>query len=69
MITANVENLFENRKDYTRNKYIVAKAVRGRLWFWGAWDSKSEAEKVASQFDNGVILEYSEDHNPSNENK
>ena len=33
------------------DKYIVAKAVCGELWYWGSWDNKNDAFRVAKQFD------------------
>lgn len=39
------------------DKYIVAKAVCGELWYWGSWDNKNDAFRVAKQFDNGCVLE------------
>lgn len=42
-------------------KYIVARLVMGVLWFWGSWESKDAADRVASQFDNGLVLERYED--------
>ena len=38
-------------------RYIVARAVCGELWFWGSWDDKDAACRVAKQFDNGCVLE------------
>ena len=43
------------------DKYIVARLVMGELWYWGSWESKEAADRVAEQFDNGVVLERCED--------
>lgn len=42
------------------DKYIVARLVMGELWYWGSWESKEAADRVAEQFDNGVVLERCE---------
>ena len=42
------------------DKYIVAKAVCGELWYWGSWDNKNDAFRVAKQFDNGCVLEVND---------
>lgn len=36
--------------------YVVAKLVDGKLWFWGSWDDRKMAEKVAEEFDNGIVV-------------
>jgi hypothetical protein len=41
-------------------KYIVARLVMGVLWFWGSWETREAADRVASQFDNGLVLERDE---------
>ncbi len=41
-------------------KYVVAKAVCGELWFWGSWDNFDDAYFVARKFDNGCVLEVSD---------
>ena len=46
-----VENCPEYAKDY---EFIVARAVNGRLWFYGAWN---EANRVAESLgDNALVL-------------
>lgn len=42
------------------DKYIVARLVMGELWYWGSWETKKAADRVAEQFDNGVVLERCE---------
>lgn len=39
------------------DKYIVARLVMGVLWFWGSWNDKDAADRVAEQFENGLVLE------------
>ena len=48
--------IVNNVPPYAEGKYIVAKAVYGELWFWGAWDDESEAERVAKDFENGFVV-------------
>ena len=45
-----------NVPPYAEGKYIVAKAVYGELWFWGAWDNEADAEDVAKEFENGIVV-------------
>lgn len=37
-------------------KYIVARRVDGKLWFWGAWNDRDKANDVAEELGNGVVL-------------
>ena len=37
-------------------KYIVARRVDGKLWFWGAWNDRVKANDVAEELGNGVVL-------------
>lgn len=46
--------------DSTVDKYVVARLVGGSLWYWGSWADRKTAHNVASQFDNGVVLEYND---------
>ena len=43
------------------DKYIVARAFMGELWFWGSWEKKEAAKRVADTFDNGIVIERCED--------
>jgi len=36
--------------------YIVARAVNGELWYYGAYSSKEFAQTVAEKFDNAVVI-------------
>lgn len=45
----------------TSHDYIVARAVNGELWFYGAYPTKEKAEEVLEDFvkmgnDNGIII-------------
>ena len=50
-----INNLPKNVNDY---RYIVAMAVDGALWFYGAWkgNRKAEAEEQARKV-NGFVVE------------
>lgn len=43
--------------DNRLQRFVVARAVCGELWFWGSWDDENQAIRVAKQFDNGCVLE------------
>ena len=38
-------------------KYIVAKYVDHSLWYYGSWDNREEAERVALELENGLVVE------------
>ena len=38
-------------------KYVVARLVEGKLWYYGRFETEGEAEKCAGEFDNGLVLE------------
>ena len=38
-------------------KYIVAKYVDHSLWYYGSWDNSEEAERVALELENGLVVE------------
>lgn len=46
-----VKNITEGKE-----KYVVARLVSGELWYWGRFETQGEAEKVAQEFENGVVL-------------
>jgi hypothetical protein len=47
-----------NCEDYAKNyDFIVARQSEGEWWFWGGWDTESEAEKVADEM-NGRAFRY-----------
>lgn len=46
-----------NNKPEDTEKYIVARLSDGELWYWGSWDDKVTATRVASTFKNGVVVE------------
>lgn len=41
------------------DRWVVARAVMGKLWYWGSWDTKEKAERVIAdnQFDNGIVID------------
>ena len=38
-------------------KFIVARLTSGELWYYGSWENKESAVRVASTFKNGVVVE------------
>ncbi len=47
----------ENLSSYAlRYSYIVARAVNGLLWFYGAWNDRDAALAVACELGNGVVI-------------
>lgn len=46
----------ENISNQSR-QYVVARLVDGKLWYWGSWDDKKSADKVAMEFSNGIVVE------------
>lgn len=50
----------ENMADYAmKEPYIVARysPETKKLWFWGAWRDKKDAERVVEELENGVLVE------------
>lgn len=47
-----VQNVTEGK-----SKYVVARLVEGKLWYYGRFKTEGEAEKCAGEFDNGLVLE------------
>ena len=45
-----------NVPPYAEDKFIVAKVTYGEAWFWGAWDNEDDAIKIASEFENGIVV-------------
>ena len=46
-----------NIHEYARHlKYVVARYVSGSWWFWGAWDDKHEADRIALEI-NGAVFD------------
>ncbi len=45
-----------NNVPVEHDKYVVARAESGELWYWGSYDDYERAWSVANQM-NGVILE------------
>lgn len=36
-------------------KYIVAQRIDNELWFWGAWNDRNKANKVALEIGGEVV--------------
>ncbi len=53
-------NVTVNNMPESVKKYVVARAVDGTLWYWGTWNDKAEAERVADEID-GLVVEKSEE--------
>lgn len=51
-----IENLSEYAK---KEPFIVARysPETKKLWFWGAWRERQDAEKVVKELENGVLVE------------
>ena len=48
--------IIKNLSNYaTQYKYIVASAVDGDLWFYGAWNNRGKAYEVARNI-SGVVI-------------
>lgn len=52
-----VKVTINNLPDYQLSRYIVARVADGKLWFWGTWEDREEAERVAAELGNGVVVE------------
>jgi hypothetical protein len=46
---------------FNTTKYIVARISDGELWYWGRWNDKDKAERVAAEI--GAIVVEMEDVN------
>lgn len=46
-----------NNLPATTNRYIVARYVDHSLWYYGSWDSREDAERVALELENGLVVE------------
>lgn len=55
-VNVNIENLPAYAEEAERG-YIVARQDSGELWFYGLYDGKKQAENVAVEIGNGVVLE------------
>jgi len=47
----------KNLPNYPLRKWIVARYDSHSLWFYGTWDDKDEAKRVAAELDNGLVIE------------
>lgn len=39
-------------------KYVVARLVNGKLWYWGSWTDENEAERAAERLENGTVVVF-----------
>ena len=46
-----------NNLPATTNHYIVAKYVDHCLWYYGSWNKREDAERVALDLENGLVVE------------
>lgn len=56
----------ENLEDYAKKEpFIVARysPETKKLWFWGAWRDRKDAERVVQELENGVLVENDEINN------
>jgi len=53
-------NVKINNPPLQAERFIVARLSRGKLWYWGSWDDEKEAKRVASEFENGIVMERKE---------
>lgn len=53
-------NVKMNNPPLQAERFIVARVSNGELWYWGSWSDKSDAEKAATQFENGIVVERKE---------
>ena len=51
-----IENLAEYAK---KEPFIVARYSPDtkKLWFWGAWRNRDDAERMVEELENGVLVE------------
>jgi hypothetical protein len=47
----------KNLPNYELKHYIVARYDRQELWFYGTWDDRETAERVAKEIGNGLVVE------------
>lgn len=50
-------NVYVNNMPDYANQFVVCRLVNGELWFYGSWSEKKKAEKIASEFENGIVVE------------
>lgn len=49
-----------NNLPATTCRYIVARYVDHGLWYYGSWDKREDAERVALELENGLVVEKGE---------
>ena len=60
MIARGTVEIMNCEKD--ADKYIVARVVMGILWYWGSWNDKDAAHRVAETFENAIVIERKDDN-------
>lgn len=51
MLTVEIRNMPKDP-----DKYVVARAIDGELWYWGSWLEKARATDAAREMD-GIVAE------------
>ena len=49
MLNVGICNVKVNNISVNCRKYVVANLVDGELWYYGSWDDKAEADRVAKE--------------------
>ena len=44
-----------NLSTHKRKKWLVLRAVDGKVWYYGQWDNEAEAHAVAEEIDGFVV--------------
>ena len=52
-IMTTIQNVPEYAKNY---KYIVARQIDGKLYFWGAWNDKDKANNISHELRDGIVI-------------
>lgn len=50
-------NVKVNNLPATTCRYIVARYIDHGLWYYGSWDEREDAERVALELENGLVVE------------
>lgn len=46
-----------NNVPHVVKEFIVARFVANELWYWGSWDNPVQAQRVAEEIGNGIVVE------------
>ena len=46
-----VENVSDGK-----DKFVVARLVEGKLWYYGRYETENRAKEVSEEFENGLVL-------------